>query len=168
MYFFREVSWGGVFGMEAAQFGAKLRLLREQAGLSQKQLADKAGLSQKAVSFWETGEREPGWSAVQALAAALGVDCRAFQLADAEQQPPRGRGRPSKAEAQPADEEPARRQARTTPATPGTAGRRRSGSKEESGVKTTPVVGDPIQFPSIRIRPPLADQPHDSLRLPCV
>ena len=59
-------------------FSTKLKKLREQAGLSQKQLADKAGVSQKAISFWETGDREPSWSAVQALARALGVTCEAF------------------------------------------------------------------------------------------
>ena len=59
-------------------FCEKLKKLRENAGLSQKQLADRAGVSQKAISFWETGGREPSWSAVQTLAAALGITCEAF------------------------------------------------------------------------------------------
>jgi hypothetical protein len=36
--------------------------------------------SQRAgVAHLERGDREPAWSTVLALAAALGVDCRAFQ-----------------------------------------------------------------------------------------
>lgn len=65
--------------MDVVQFRRKLRELRDAAGLSQKELADKAGLSQRAISAWETGDHEPGWGAILALAAALSVDCRAFQ-----------------------------------------------------------------------------------------
>ncbi len=65
--------------MDPKAFGARLKELREAAGLSQKALADKAGLSQRAVASWELGEREPLWSKVVLLAKALGVDCRAFE-----------------------------------------------------------------------------------------
>jgi transcriptional regulator with XRE-family HTH domain len=60
----------------------KLRELRLAAGLSQKQLAEAAGVAQNAVSQWETGIREPSWSNVRALAAALGVTCQAFAEAN--------------------------------------------------------------------------------------
>jgi transcriptional regulator with XRE-family HTH domain len=72
--------------MDPKQFGPKLRELREAAGLSQKELAERSGLSQNGISHWERGDREPGWSAVLALAEALGVDVSAFV----------GRGRPRK------------------------------------------------------------------------
>jgi DNA-binding XRE family transcriptional regulator len=67
-----------VLSMIAERFGKALKRLRAQRKLTQKQLAEKSGLSQNAISHWENGEREPGWSAVVQLAEALGVDCRAF------------------------------------------------------------------------------------------
>lgn len=99
-------------------FGARLKQLREQRGLSQKQLADVAGLSQRAVSHWEQGLRQPTWDAVQALCDALGVDCEAFreERSDTETiQSPRPRGRPRK--------EP-------TPKPPAPEPTKRSGSKK--------------------------------------
>jgi transcriptional regulator with XRE-family HTH domain len=65
--------------MDPKRFGRRLRELREQAGLSQTALAEAAGISQSAIAHWEQGLREPIWSNVLALAAALGVDCLAFQ-----------------------------------------------------------------------------------------
>lgn len=59
-------------------FGEKLKAFRQAAGLSQRALAEKAGISQKAVDHYERDAREPGWSAVQALAVALCVTCEAF------------------------------------------------------------------------------------------
>jgi transcriptional regulator with XRE-family HTH domain len=63
-------------------FGETLRRLREEAGLSQKALADRAGTSQKAVSFWESGDREPALSSIQKLCTALGVGCEVFFESD--------------------------------------------------------------------------------------
>jgi DNA-binding XRE family transcriptional regulator len=83
--------------MDLKAFGARLKELREMAGLSQKELAEKAGLSQKAVSHWELGSREPGLFAAQALAEALGVDLPALLEEPTSQPDPRGRGRPPKA-----------------------------------------------------------------------
>jgi transcriptional regulator with XRE-family HTH domain len=77
-------------------FGRKLRELREQAGMTQPDLATKAGLSAGGVSQIEQGRREPGWSTVQALAAALGVNCLAFEDPPSAGTQPRGRGRPKK------------------------------------------------------------------------
>jgi transcriptional regulator with XRE-family HTH domain len=59
-------------------FGVRLRELREAAGLTQARLAERAGLHPQGVVKLERGEREPAWSTVQLLAAALGVSCAAF------------------------------------------------------------------------------------------
>ena len=64
------------------QFAEKLKAMREAAGFTQKQLAELADLSQQAIAAWERGTREPGWSAVQSLSTALGVDCTAFADCD--------------------------------------------------------------------------------------
>lgn len=60
-------------------FGAKLKELRERAGLSQSELADRAGLSQRAISNWEADLRDPVWQNVRAICKALGVGCAAFE-----------------------------------------------------------------------------------------
>jgi transcriptional regulator with XRE-family HTH domain len=90
--------------MDPKVLGARLKELREGVGLTQKELAAKAALSQRAISHWEQGLREPGWSNVLALAEALGVDCLAFQQlpADVSERP---RGRPRKDES-PSGEQP--------------------------------------------------------------
>ena len=71
------VLWEGT-RMDAGLFAKRLKELRETAGLTQMELARRAGLSQKAVSAWELGQREPLWSHVVALAAAMGVEVAAF------------------------------------------------------------------------------------------
>ena len=73
-------------------FGARLRRLREAAGLSQEELAERAGLSRKAISVLERGERKrPYPHTVRSLADALGLpeDERASLLASV---PGRGAG----------------------------------------------------------------------------
>lgn len=70
------------------EFGQILQELRKSAGLSQKELAEKSGLSQNGISQWERGEREPTWTAVKTLAAALGVSCEAFQMKPAVEEKP--------------------------------------------------------------------------------
>jgi DNA-binding transcriptional regulator YiaG len=57
----------------ASPFAARLRRLRERAGLSRKQLARRAAVSLRCVTFWETGRRRPGFERLRSLAAALGV-----------------------------------------------------------------------------------------------
>jgi transcriptional regulator with XRE-family HTH domain len=53
-------------------FGARLRQLREAAGLTQEELAWRAGLSAKAISMLERGERKhPYPHTVRSLADAL-------------------------------------------------------------------------------------------------
>jgi transcriptional regulator with XRE-family HTH domain len=41
-------------------------------------LAKRSGLSKQAISRLEFGDREPAWSTVQLLAAALGLSCDEF------------------------------------------------------------------------------------------
>src|SRR5436309_1881006 len=81
---------------ESAWIGARLRELREQKGLTQGQLAELVGVRRDAVARWEADAREPGWSNVVALAAALGVNCLAFLQPPAEREAS-GPGRPPKA-----------------------------------------------------------------------
>jgi transcriptional regulator with XRE-family HTH domain len=93
-------------------FGARLKHLREQAGLTQLQLADKAGMNQYSVAKLEQDQYSPTWPTVQALAKALGLNCLAFEgtvEATAETKQPRRPGRPRKAPpaAEPAPEPPA-------------------------------------------------------------
>ena len=46
--------------MDKRTFGARLKELREGAGLSQKALAAKAGVSQRNIANWELGLRRRG------------------------------------------------------------------------------------------------------------
>ena len=56
----------------SAPFGARLRKLREAAGLTQEELAWRAGLTAKAISVLERGERKrPFPHTVRAIADAL-------------------------------------------------------------------------------------------------
>ena len=59
---------------QRGRFGARLRHLRETAGLTQEQLAERAGLTPNAISALERGERRrPYPHTVRALARALGL-----------------------------------------------------------------------------------------------
>lgn len=60
-------------------FGARLRALREAAGLTQAELAEQAGMLSSVLARLERGEREPQWSTVLALASALDVSTDAFK-----------------------------------------------------------------------------------------
>jgi putative transcriptional regulator len=82
--------------IDRERFAAKLKELREQAGLTQKQLADKAGIGQRTISHLEQGAQEPVWSTAIALCRALGVSCEDF-LQEPADRPPAVRGRPPKA-----------------------------------------------------------------------
>ncbi len=79
--------------MDLKTFAARLKELREGAGLSQKELAERAGVSQRAISHWEQGLHEPGLLAGPALAAALGVELDAL-FVEPESIPEPKRGRP--------------------------------------------------------------------------
>ena len=65
-------------------FGQRLKKLREEKGLTQAALAERiiAGghyLSRVQIARLETDMHQPAWETVQNIAAALGVDCTAFQ-----------------------------------------------------------------------------------------
>jgi transcriptional regulator with XRE-family HTH domain len=82
---------------QVALFGARLRGLRERAGLSRKELARRAGMqSQAGIRNLEQGVRAPGWETVLRLSQALGVNCTAFTEVPTHRPVPR-RGRPPKA-----------------------------------------------------------------------
>jgi transcriptional regulator with XRE-family HTH domain len=54
-------------------FGARLRQLRQEAGLTQEAVAQAANVPLPTLRNWERDRREPLASAVAALARALGV-----------------------------------------------------------------------------------------------
>lgn len=59
--------------IDLAQFGKRVRTLRERLGLSQEELADKAGIHRTYVGGVERGERNLGLKNVFRIAKALGV-----------------------------------------------------------------------------------------------
>jgi transcriptional regulator with XRE-family HTH domain len=59
-------------------FAAKLRDLRQAAGLNQVELADRVGVTKQSIGRLESGDSGPSWEMVMKLAAALGVSCEAF------------------------------------------------------------------------------------------
>jgi transcriptional regulator with XRE-family HTH domain len=67
----------------AQPFNERLKELREKVGMTQEGLARASGLSVSSISKLEQRGIDPSWSTVRALAAALGVDCRAFEIEDA-------------------------------------------------------------------------------------
>ncbi len=91
--------------MNPAWFSGRLKELREAKGLTQAELAELAGLSQRAISHWEQGQREPLWSNILTLCAALGVLPEAFMEAP-EDRPPTPRGRPPKEQPPPPPRRP--------------------------------------------------------------
>jgi transcriptional regulator with XRE-family HTH domain len=88
-------------------FGARLKRLREDAGLTQQELADRSGLSKSNMAKLEQDQYNPTWPTVQALAKALKLSCTAFEgtvEATPETRTPGTKGRPK---SKPASEEPA-------------------------------------------------------------
>jgi DNA-binding XRE family transcriptional regulator len=81
-------------------FPARLKELRERAGLTQEGLAERAGISKAGIANLEQGRNRPIWETVQKLATALGVDVGAFNE-PAESDEKRERGRPKKAAPEP-------------------------------------------------------------------
>lgn len=76
---------------------ARLRELRERAGLTQRELAERAGVPQRSVSNYEQGLAEPGLGAAIRLARALDVTVE--ELTEEPENPDAeapGRGRPRK------------------------------------------------------------------------
>lgn len=64
---------------EAGVLPARLRALRERAGLTVADLARATGLSRAALYNLENGDSRPTWDAVQRLADALGVSTDDFR-----------------------------------------------------------------------------------------
>jgi transcriptional regulator with XRE-family HTH domain len=87
------------------QFAARLRELRQAAGLTQYELAARTGLHRHAIAKLERGERGPAWTTIQVLAQVLGVAHEDFLVAPQNtDKPPKGRPRQKDA---PAEEKPA-------------------------------------------------------------
>lgn len=82
--------------MSKERFAARLKELREDAGLTQKALAEKAGLTYGAVRDVEQALNGPTWDTVLALSKALGVTCEAFDREPSSQSAEPKRGRPPK------------------------------------------------------------------------
>lgn len=61
-------------------FADRLRELRETAGLSQDRLGQLSGISKRDIVGLESGETQPSWAAVQALAHGLGVEVGSFVI----------------------------------------------------------------------------------------
>ena len=59
-----------------AQFGAHLKKLRLQSGLSQEAFADKCGLDRTYVSGIERGVRNPTLEVINVLATVLGIEVK--------------------------------------------------------------------------------------------
>jgi transcriptional regulator with XRE-family HTH domain len=59
-----------------AEFGARVRVLREERGLTQERLAHDAGFHRTVIGFIERGERDIGISKLWPLAGALGIEVR--------------------------------------------------------------------------------------------
>ena len=55
------------------EFGEKIRMLREQAGLNQTQLGTKLGMTQRKLSYIECGKYEPGLEDIRVLCRYFGV-----------------------------------------------------------------------------------------------
>jgi transcriptional regulator with XRE-family HTH domain len=103
-----SIAWEGPLMADAEGFGARLRELREKAGLTQEDLAERAGVKRGAVARWESGAREPSWGNIVALADALGVSTEAFREEPDEPPEKRKAGRPKKpTSGEPAPETPA-------------------------------------------------------------
>jgi transcriptional regulator with XRE-family HTH domain len=77
-------------------FAARLRELREAAGLTQRRLAEEAGMHTLGVAKLEQGLREPSWATVRCLARALGLNCLHFEVETPADPPAAPKGRPRK------------------------------------------------------------------------
>ena len=81
-------------GWPKTGYGARLRALREAAGVTQAGLAERAGCALNTVAKLEQGRQEPAWPLALAIADALGVAIGEFRVADGIAA--RKRGRPRK------------------------------------------------------------------------
>lgn len=59
-------------------FGARIKQLREAAGLSQNELARRAGLAQSGLSYLESGAKGPSIDTLLRICSALGLSLSQF------------------------------------------------------------------------------------------
>ena len=88
--------------MSSFTFATRLRDLRQQKRLTQSQLADLSGVKSQTIAKLEQGRAKPLFETVELLAAALGVECMAFQN-DVPVKPKRKPGRYPSGKKKPAD-----------------------------------------------------------------
>ena len=60
----------------SGRFAARLRMLRERAGLSIEDVVAATGIPQRTLYRWESGHRVPPYDTLPTLAQALGVETR--------------------------------------------------------------------------------------------
>src|SRR5262245_56652045 len=79
----------------ASAFGVRLKVLRQQAGMTQEAIARAANISLSDLTKLEAGRVEPTWGTARALAAALSVSVAEFAVDDAPPSPekPRRKGK---------------------------------------------------------------------------
>ncbi len=77
-------------------FGTILKRLREAKGLSQQELAEQSGISRVQITRLENDTRAPLLATAQALSAALGVNCLAFEEAGREEPAKPAKRKPKK------------------------------------------------------------------------
>src|SRR5438046_2486465 len=78
---------GGSMPTEKGFFAERLKVLREQTGLSQPVLAERSGIGVSTIRQFEYGRREPTYGTLIKLTRGLGVPLSAFEQAAAESQP---------------------------------------------------------------------------------
>lgn len=61
--------------------GRVIRQLREEQGLSQNELAARAGVDEPTLAGIEAATNDPPWTAVEAIAAGLGVSVQTIATA---------------------------------------------------------------------------------------
>ena len=64
----------------SSAFGAVLRRLRKEAGLTQEVLADGAGITNVYVSKLESGDQQPTLGTIFSLSATLNIEPNEFVL----------------------------------------------------------------------------------------
>lgn len=59
--------------LDDSRFGSRLKILREERGLSQAAFANELGVSQSAVGNWESGSRQPKLDIIEQISDYFGV-----------------------------------------------------------------------------------------------
>ena len=88
----RQDQTGG--GFRATGFGHRLRVMRNDRGLTTRVLGELAGVHPTTITRLESGRHEPAWPVVVALAAGLDVTPDHFLPRPGDPPPPDPRARP--------------------------------------------------------------------------